>query len=110
MNSFINENIDLFNEGQLSLMESITLAYEIACYIGYSDGCKDVRPSEEYSNIADEVWMFIDGLYQKRVLKFINGECSLQDFISFNVQEEEEKLKSYINSFYQTLKKLEKPE
>jgi hypothetical protein len=91
---------------ELSIEEKLTLAYEIACNIGYSDGHMTVRPSEEYEAISDDVWMFIDGLYQQWFTKHKDGECSLKASLDFDMEKEEHHIDNHINVFYKTLMEL----
>ena len=88
---------------ELSIKEKLALAYEIACHIGYTDGQMIVRPSNEYQAISDDVWMFIDGLYQKWFSKHIDGECSLRASLDFDIEKEEHHIDNHINKFYKTL-------
>jgi hypothetical protein len=85
-----------------SVEEKLTLAYELACHVGYVDGHMTVRDGEY--DYKDDVWMFVDGLYHKWFYKHLNGECSLQASLDCDMEKVENELDGYISNFEKVYK------
>jgi hypothetical protein len=76
--------------------------YNTALHLGYfveSDGsCKEVRPQPK--SISDtfwnEIWCWLDGLYQKDFFNKMNGRCSLKASIEFSMEDEENYMKDFL--------------
>ena len=47
----------------------------------------------------DSVWSYADGLNQKRIFGMLNGMCSLQSALSFDLEDEENQLKKDLEYF-----------
>jgi hypothetical protein len=107
MNKDIIKHYELFLKNKLSVEEQLTLAYELACHIGYSDGHMTVRPSEHYKIHADRVWSYVDGLQHKWMESRINLTCSLKDATAFDMEEAEKAIKEDIKTFHRVLTELE---
>ena len=60
-------------------------------------------PKEE----EDIVWCYVDGLAQKRLDDLMNGRCSLQATIDFDIGEEEDRLREHYVIIASVIKRLE---
>lgn len=100
------------NEIIESLQEKMHKAFYLAMNVAYSelspDGtCFTVRDCPEAND--DRIWGWADGLVQDYAMKRINGECSLQAMIDFDIEKFEESVDSDIAFFEGLLEKLGKP-
>jgi transposase len=84
---------------QCSMEDKVIRAGNLAVDLAYDgDKVRDTAAlfGEENSNL---IWVWVDGLAQRRLEKLIHGECSLQASIDFDPQEEERKVDEIIVKF-----------
>lgn len=75
--------------------------FNTALHLGYfveADGsCKEVRPQPNISDTFwNEIWCWLDGLYQKDFFNRMNGRCSLKASIEFSMEDEENYMKDFL--------------
>lgn len=81
----------------LSFKEKLQKVYDISVSLSY-DEAEDVidttaKYGEDTSNI---IWSYVDGIMQAHYEKMMNGECSVQANIDFDIEKEEKKVDKHI--------------
>ncbi len=82
---------------ELSVKDKLNKAYSLACQIVDR---AELKLEESMRNI---VYGYVDGIMHKYFEKMINGQCSLQASIDFNMEDEEQRLDSDITKFEEIL-------
>lgn len=88
-------------ELEQSINELMCECYNTALHLGYfveADGsCKEVRPQPNIScTLWNEIWEWLDGLYQKDFFNRMGGRCSLKASIEFSMEDEENYMKDFL--------------
>ena len=95
-----------------SLKDKMIEASDLACDIAYSEVTHEghyftVRDDKQAN--SDRVWGWVDGLVQASAMKRIEGRCSLQATIDFDIGEFEESVDKDITWFKTVLARVGKP-
>jgi len=64
-------------------------------YANTKDGYYHATRAIELGDWDDIVWSFVDGLYQKWFFDRMEGKCSLQATIDFDIEAEEKKIDNW---------------
>ena len=76
-----------------SINEKLQKLYELSCNLAYVDHCKVVDTDKLYGKaISDIIWSIVDGLYSQWVCNMIEGRCSLQAMIEFDLSTVEKQI------------------
>ncbi len=83
----------------LSIKEKLVIVANLACDLAY-DYDKVVDTDELYGKeTSDRIWIYVDGLAQKRIYNGVNGRLSLAENIKFDLSEEEKIINKDIRLF-----------
>lgn len=97
-------------ELEQSIEELMWECYNQAVKLGYSISERgyletvNPQPPNISDDFWDEIWSWIDGLYQKSFFNRMNGECSLQQALDFDMTKEENYMKNFLNRMKATNK------
>lgn len=99
---------------ELSLQDKMNLATDLAFEVTYSElsptgGLFTTRDDLDEilgEETAELAWSWADGLYQKWFHDHMNGRCSLQAMIDFDMEREEKRIDEIIEKFRDAVKKL----
>lgn len=73
--------------------------FNAALKIAYIDNnyCK-TRPKPESisDSFFDEIWLWVDGLYQKGFFDRMEGYCSLKEYLEFSMEDEERYMREFL--------------
>ena len=75
--------------------EKLQVLYELSVNLAYADDqcCQVIDTDEKYGKkISDIIWSMVDGLYPDWIMKRINGRCSLQMMLDFNMSAVEKQI------------------
>ena len=103
--------VELEEGEEKSIKDKLNEATDLSFKIIYATtrpqgGYLDVKEDER---ITDEVWEFADGLYQEYFYKRLEGRCSLQAMIDFDMTAHEVHLDEVIASFKAILEQVGMP-
>ena len=107
-----SDEITNLQEGEeKSIEDKLNEATDLSFKIIYATtrpqgGYLDVKEDER---ITDEVWEFADGLYQEYFYKRLEGRCSLQAMIDFDMTAQEKHLDEIIATFKVILEQVGMP-
>jgi len=87
-----------------SISEKLQSLFEISMDLAYHPNGIDVFDTDKLygKEISDIIWNMIDGLFPKHIMDRINGRCSIQELINFDLSEVEKQIDNNI----MTLRKL----
>ncbi len=87
-----------FSASQTSIKTKMVIAYQLACNLAY-DGLKVIDTTKLYGkDDSDLIWGFVDGLYQQWFQKCIDGQCSPQASMDFDMEKEDKQLNVYVQT------------
>jgi len=83
-----------------SMDEKLQTLYELSLNLAYAEDpyachkcCRVIDTDEKYGKeISDIIWGMVDGLYPNWIMKRIEGRCSLQALIDFDLSEVEKQI------------------
>jgi len=81
-----------------SISKKLQLLFEISIDLAYHENGIDVFDTDELygKEISDVIWGMVDGLFPRYVMDRINGYCSLQELINFDLAEIEKRIDNNI--------------
>lgn len=79
-----------FSDMMLSINDKLNKAYDLACKVADSDEAIKNRLE------LDEIYVYVDGLKHKYFEERINGRCSIQASLNFDLEKEEKELDAFI--------------
>ena len=95
----MNQEQELNDDGiAQSTAELMSKCYRASCDIAFDENWISTRPRPECVSDAlwDEIWCWVDGLYQKGFFNRMNNRSSLKAFLEFNIEEEEKYMQDYL--------------
>ena len=91
---------------QMSMQDKLGLVYRLACNLAF-DGIGAIDTTALYGeDFSDLIWGYAEGLYQQRIDKLVNGECSIQASLDFDMEAEEKLIDSHIDMLFELDKKV----
>lgn len=88
-----------FSASQTSIKTTMVIAYQLACQLAY-DGSTVLDTTKRYGkDDSDLIWGFVDGLYQQWFQKRMDGQCSPQASMDFDMEKQEKQLNIYVQKF-----------
>ena len=81
-----------------SISEKLQSLFEISIDLAYHPNGIDVFDTDKLygEKISDIIWGMVDGLYPCYILDRINGRCSIQESINFDLSEIEKRIDNNI--------------
>ena len=77
-----------------SMDEKLRTLYELSVDMAYVKGtCKVVNTDKKYdSEVSNIIWEMVDGIYSNWIMKHIEGRCSIQATLNFNMTDVENEI------------------
>ena len=77
-----------------SINEKLQILYKLSVNLAYVKGtCKVVDTDKKYdSEVSNIVWEMVDGIYSNWIMKHIEGRCSIQATLNFNMTDVEREI------------------
>jgi len=84
-----------------SIDELLEKVYNRAVQLAYMPDLMTIReqPIGMSDQLWDDVWAYADGLIQQRIFNVLGGSCSVNQLLSFDLEDEEKQLKEHLETF-----------